>query len=281
MPIYGQDKEFPMRTFFGKTGCTTAMLVGIVILVVSMPASPEMALAGPRGSAPQGAAAQLPPECYRTLNPTLLYGNPNFLGEITKCLIAPAWGQAGGGGPPWTSWPDPYKWLAQPPPEQCRPYLSDWRKFEKCLLVKMHYPHDFPKLMSGKFDAWGRSNPGYNCYAFAAAPYDPLKTWVGGGSSQMSYDEFIEFFTNKGWKRAPLAKTQWIFNNNAKPQVGEERVVIFKDPVTQSPLHAAFWDSRGILAKMGEFGVFRFENLDQMVGPLYGRPREMFRNGEW
>lgn len=195
----------------------------------------------------------------------------------------PAQGQTGSAtsGPPWPNWPEPYKSLSHPPPEECRPYLSDWTKFEKCLLEKAHYPLDLPRLRRGKYEAWGQSNRGYNCYSYAVNAYDPTKSWVGTrkiDNSEMSYRQFINVIEGKGWIRADNRTADRILNSSANPIGGEERVIIFQTP-DGSPQHAAMWDARGIFAKMGEFGVFRFESIDQMVGPLYGRPVQVYTNG--
>ncbi|MGB7951198.1 MAG: hypothetical protein WCH75_26250 [Candidatus Binatia bacterium] len=177
-------------------------------------------------------------------------------------------------------WPAPYNQLSASPPETCRPYLEeDWREFEKCLLLAVELkPNRLPSLTSGQLEAWGRSNPGYNCYAYAAAPYDPGRVWVGPrqGPSRPadipipSPQALITFLTSKGWQEMTTP-------TRVPPSRGEERVVFFANSAGGYE-HAAFWDERGILAKMGELGVFRFSSLDQMVGPAYGRPTQMFRN---
>jgi hypothetical protein len=94
----------------------------------------------------------------------------------------------------------------------------------------------------------------------------------------MSYRQFINVIEGKGWIRADNRTADRILNSSANPIGGEERVIIFQTP-DGSPQHAAMWDARGIFAKMGEFGVFRFESIDQMVGPLYGRPVQVYTNG--
>ncbi len=137
-----------------------------------------------------------------------------------------------------------------------------------------------PRLKRGKYEAWGRSNRGYNCYAYAVSPYDPSKTWFGarvGEPASASYRDFVAFIEGMGWRRADVGTADRILNSTANPTGGEERVIIFRNPAG-SPEHAALWDARGILAKMGEYGVFRFESLDQMAGPLFGRPAEVYTN---
>jgi hypothetical protein len=42
--------------------------------------------------------------------------------------------------------------------------------------------------------------------------------------------------------------------------------------------HVAVWTSRGVYAKMGQLGLFRFDNLKQMEGPGYfGQPSIMLK----
>lgn len=186
------------------------------------------------------------------------------------------------------TWPAPYDKLSGAPPEQCRPYLEqDWREFEKCLLLAVELkPGRLPNLNKGRLEAWGKSNAGYNCYAYAATPYDPAKVWVGprsangprpGDYSITSFDQLMGHLKSNGWQEVDPAVMKDIVDRNVTPRRGEERVVIYRDRY-EGPQHAAFWDERGILAKMGEFGVFRFSSLDQMVGPAYGRPTIMLRN---
>lgn len=179
-----------------------------------------------------------------------------------------------------SEWPSPYNKLSTPPPKECRPYLKkDWQEFEKCLLLTVeHNLNRLPNLLEGKLEAWGRSDPSYNCYAFAANPYDPKKVWAGprvgdpheGDTPIETSEQLLKFFEDTGWEEIPLIKFR-------PPVGGEERVVLFQNDQGEYT-HAAFWDQRGILAKMGEYGVFRFSSLDQMTGPAFGRPVKMYVN---
>jgi hypothetical protein len=178
------------------------------------------------------------------------------------------------------TWPAPYNQLSGPPPEACRPYLEeDWRAFEKCLLLAVELkPNRLPNLNNGQLEAWGRSNPGYNCYAYAAGPHDPGRAWVGPREGQArptdipipSPQALMAFLREKGWQEMTTI-------TRVPPSRGEERVVLYKNNAGGYE-HAAFWNEQGIFAKMGELGVFRFSSLDQMVGPAFGRPMQMFRN---
>ena len=41
--------------------------------------------------------------------------------------------------------------------------------------------------------------------------------------------------------------------------------------------HAAVWTNKGVYAKMGELGVFRFDSINQMTGGDFGQVVKMFK----
>jgi hypothetical protein len=137
-------------------------------------------------------------------------------------------------------------------------------------------PARLPDLQSGILEAWGRSNVSYNCYAFAVDRRNPTY-WVGprakgfpkraGDIPIASPDDLFDFYSGRGWKEIPLTDTP--------PSPGEERVVLYARPGGYYE-HAAVWTSTAVFAKMGELGVFRFDSIDQMIGPAFGQPAKMF-----
>jgi hypothetical protein len=160
---------------------------------------------------------------------------------------------------------------------------KDWRSVEACLLEKAEVPGHLPNLLSGSLEAWGRSNPSYDCWAYAINPKRP-GPWIGtrafGGRATdipvPSNAALRGLFTSAGWG-IPIA-----IGNPAyiKPPAANEQVAILYAVVDSSGLrytHAAIWIPSGIYAKMGELGVFRFASLGQMFGGTYGEPVTMFR----
>ncbi|MGE0744050.1 MAG: hypothetical protein AB7K86_02335 [Rhodospirillales bacterium] len=172
--------------------------------------------------------------------------------------------------------PAPYDQLSYFPPE-CRTYLqSDWRALEQCLLLTLeNKPNRLPGLTGGALEAWGRSTPSYNCYAYAVNPQRPTG-WVGprfngqprqGDIPIRSPQALFDFFTSRGWTE--------IAYTDAPPPAGEERVVLYARPGGYYE-HAAVVTAQGVFAKMGELGVFRFSSVQQMTGPAFGAPAKMF-----
>ncbi|MCW5699986.1 MAG: hypothetical protein KIT00_09105 [Rhodospirillales bacterium] len=159
----------------------------------------------------------------------------------------------------------------------------NWREFDKCLLVESQYKTGrMPNLFNGKVEVWGRASYSYNCYGYAAKPEHP-EGWVGPKFNHQGQivqghipippdrpQALLEYFTKRhGWK--PMA-----LDLSSPPPMGEERVVLFRNQYGGYE-HAAIWTYKGVFAKMGVFGVFRFDSPYQMDGKAYGEPARMYR----
>ncbi|MCW5700224.1 MAG: hypothetical protein KIT00_10330 [Rhodospirillales bacterium] len=151
-----------------------------------------------------------------------------------------------------------------------------WREFEKCNLIKVEQkPDRLPNLSNGVLEAWGRSSINYNCFGYAAKPSQP-PGWIGPRDNGetlsnipvSSYGDLKKEIQKDDWTESPTFKTN-------SPPVGEERLVLYQKP-NGLYTHAALWTHKGIFAKMGVYGVFRFSSLDQMSGEGFGSPKKMF-----
>lgn len=60
---------------------------------------------------------------------------------------------------------------------------------------------------------------------------------------------------------------------------GEDRAVLYATRGPQGFMyqHAAVWTNKGVYAKMGELGVFRFDSINQMTGGDFGQVVKMFK----
>lgn len=185
--------------------------------------------------------------------------------------------------------PRPYSELSLPAQQAARQCLQkisdptrDWRAVELCIIRILEVePGRLPNFFKGSVTTWGRSNVSYNCYAYAINPDQP-GPWIGprapgdparpGDIHIQTPQDFLQQFTSHGFTeikvtQAPLAP-------------GEERAVIYYNSTPPYPIgytHAALWTSTGVYAKIGELGVFRFDNINQMTGGSYGQIVKMFR----
>jgi len=203
-------------------------------------------------------------------------GNQSPFGPQQQPQQQPAWPGQSPAATATGPLPAPYDQLSYFPP-QCRAFLqSDWRELENCLLVSIeNKPNRLPGLTDGTLEAWGRSNPAFNCYAYAVDRQRPTG-WVGprfNGQARQgdipigSPQALFSFFTSRGWREIPYTE--------APPPAGEERVVLYARAGGYYE-HAAVVTAQGVFAKMGELGVFRFSSVHQMTGPAFGTPTKMF-----
>jgi hypothetical protein len=151
---------------------------------------------------------------------------------------------------------------------------SDLTETEK-LLVREFI--DLPNLREGPITEVGPSSDQYNCYAYAANRSNPGSIgWVAGKEGPPAdAQKWVGFHTRdellnivykpQGWRVVSYDP------NKEHPVPPTGLVVIYLDSY-DNPTHAAFVDSSGVYAKMGQLGTFRFGSLDQMAGGSYGYP---------
>jgi hypothetical protein len=182
--------------------------------------------------------------------------------------------------------PKPYSDLSAASQQAARKCLQkvsdparDWRAVELCIIRTVEYETGrLPHLFEGGVTTWGRSNVSYNCYAYAISPAQPLP-WIGprvgparpGDIAVGAPEALFQQFTSHGFTEIPVTL--------APLAPGEERAVLYATQANgqYSYQHAALWNSKGVYAKMGELGVFRFDNINQMTGGGFGQVVKMFR----
>lgn len=185
--------------------------------------------------------------------------------------------------PRFTALPKPYSELspgAQAAARTCfqkvNDPVKDWRIIELCILKTVDYDtNKLPNLFNGNVVAWGGSDPSYNCYAYAI-PTTPLE-WIGnrvngpGDVSLRGDRDLFSLFTNQGWTDIPVTLSPLA--------PGEDRAVLYATRGPQGFMyqHAAVWTNKGVYAKMGELGVFRFDSINQMTGGDFGQVVKMFK----
>jgi hypothetical protein len=261
-----------IRPILGASGAGRCQQFAIGAFLAIAVATPLTGYAQPTGPGnPYGQ--RMPPGCMDQI--ARLFGNSNFDEFINKCWLPSA--EAGN-----LNLPPNYAGLSFAIPVPCVRYTqnfdTDWRKLERCLLITIEEnPRRLPNLERGTLQVWGQSTSSYNCYAYAVDPVHPTN-WVGPrarGFPSRPTDIIIsgsaglkQFFESYGWTQVdepdfdyPLGET-------------EERVILYANDRGGFE-HAAYVNSRGIFAKMGELGVFRFSSLEQMVGPAFGHPAVM------
>lgn len=145
---------------------------------------------------------------------------------------------------------------------------------------------NLPRLRRGSIVAVGKSTICFNCFGYAADQRNP-PGWVDNGgpvqkgaekmgargiTAAATQEELFKFYDEHGWG-PPIYFTQ-VTSDGQQPKPGELWIVLYatKGTTSWAPQHAAIWTADAVYAKMGEFGTFRFDSLDQMTGGKFGEP---------
>ncbi len=176
--------------------------------------------------------------------------------------------------------------------------IADWRQREKQTLLCFHWYEQspnykasqrLPNLLTGSIITLGPSTPVYNCYGYALGwggkPPKPFG-WIAPLQSNAqvsppplgSHPEYVatvqdllHVFELHSWEKA-VRFDEWRMRDQ-----GGAWAVFYAKP--GNPLeHVAVWTSQGVYAKMGDLGLFRFDNLKQMEAPrFFGQPVLMMK----
>ena len=136
-------------------------------------------------------------------------------------------------------------------------------------------PSDFPNLRSDNhFETDPTINKRYNCIAYAAGDINkwwwPTKPsyWPQGIAREVTLKSFVRVFANLGYE--PCV--------DGSVEEGYEKVVIYVDPSTNEPTHAAKQQQDGSWSsKMGQGPVITHLEPENLSGPKYGEPLQYMR----
>jgi len=125
-----------------------------------------------------------------------------------------------------------------------------------------HNNSHLQNLNTGELVPIGPPTSSFDCFAYAANPSNPLAPglgWVTG----LPFSGMMNLYGKYGWY--PVA------NGSTPPYVPRSGLVVIYE-VGRTPTHAALVTTRGVFAKMGHLGTYKFSNVNQMAGGTFGQP---------